>query len=100
MLLTSGKTKIIPIERGVEYLGAFLLPYRIYVSRKTLERMDLKLHLLGTVTDSEYVYNALNSYCGVLSHWQNYNVRRTMFIKRHCFTDNGMFDYYIRHYHN
>lgn len=95
-----GKTQIIPIEKGVEYLGAFVLPYRIYVSRSTLGRMDVKLKALGLENNKEHICNALNSYCGVLSHWQNYNIRRTILLSRHGFTKLGMFDYDLRHYYD
>ena len=95
-----GKTQIIPINKGVEYLGGFVLPYRIYVSRTTLKRMDEKLYMHEYECNTCHINNALNSYCGVLSHWENYNVRRKMLLKRHCFTKYGMFDYDVRHFYD
>jgi len=96
----NGKTKIIPINKGVEYLGGFVLPYHIYVSRTTVERMDAKLFVLESEIDTEHVCNTLNSYCGVLSHWSNFNIRQTMLLKRHCFTHHGFFDYGVRRFYN
>lgn len=95
-----GKTLIQPVKKGVEYLGAFLLPYRTYTSRATLERMDAKLYALETEGHTVHVGNALNSYCGVLSHWNNFNVRKMMLLKRHQFTRWGMFDYEVRHFYD
>ena len=95
-----GKTLIQLVGKGVEYLGAFLLPYRTYVSRATLERMDAKLNALETERHTGHVCNALNSYCDVLSHWNNYNVRQMMLLKRHQFTRWGMFDYEVRHFYD
>ena len=93
-----GKTLICHVENGVEYLGTFLLPYRTYISRATLERMDAKLYALELENDRNHVCNALNSYCGVLSHWNNFNVRQMLLLKRHRFTRWGMFDFDVRHY--
>lgn len=95
-----GKTMVCDIEKGVEYLGAFLLPYRTYLSRATLERIDRKLFALEAEGRSDHVGNALNSYCGVLSHWDNYDVRQTMLLHRHCFTRYGSFDLSLRHFYD
>jgi len=94
-----GKTIIRSVNDGIEYLGAFVLPYRIYLSRSTLERMDLKLFELESEGKPTHIADALNSYCGVLSHWNNFNVRQRMLLKRHHFTQLGMFDYGLRHYY-
>ena len=40
--IQSGKTVICPTRMGVEYLGAYLKPWRTYVSRTTLNRMSKK----------------------------------------------------------
>ena len=99
LAIHEGKTQIINIRKGVDFLGGYLLPYRIYTDRSTLERMDNKLFALETCGDWQHVEKSLNSYCGVLSHWQNYNTRRKMLLIRHKFTDYGMFDYEVRHFH-
>lgn len=95
-----GKTLICPVENGVEYLGAFLLPYRTYISRATLERMDAKLYALESENDRNHICNAINSYCGVLSHGNNFNVRQMMLLKRHQFIRWGLFDYGLRHFYD
>ena len=95
-----GKTEIRSVNDGIEFLGAFVLPYRTYLSRATLQRMDEKLFALETEGRTVHEGNALNSYCGVLSHWNNYNVRRMMLLKRHQFTRWGMFDYDLRHFYD
>ena len=95
-----GKTEIRLVSKGIEFLGAFVLPYRTYLSRATLGRMDEKLYSLEAEADPVHTYMALNSYCGVLSHWQSYNIRQVMLLKRHRFTRYGMFDYGLRHYYD
>ena len=95
-----GKTEVRFVNDGMEFLGAFVLPYRTYLSRATLGRMDEKLYALETETDPVHTVNALNSYCGVLSHWQSFNARQAMLLKRHNFTQyGGIFDYEVRHYY-
>ena len=95
-----GKTEIRSVKDGIEFLGAFVLPYRTYLSRATLRRMDEKLFELEKEGRSAHVGNALNSYCGLLSYWNNYNVRQMMLLKRHQFSRWGMFDYGLRHFHD
>lgn len=43
LTINDGKTEILPVERGIEFLGGFVLPHRVYISRGTLQRMDEKL---------------------------------------------------------
>ena len=61
--------------------------------------MDDKLFALEAEGRTAHVGNALNSYCGVLSHWNNFNIRQVMLLKRHHFTQWGMFDYGLWHYY-
>ena len=98
LTIHEGKTVIRNVEKGVEFLGAFVLPYRIYTSRTTLARMDTKLALLETSGDPVYRVCALNSYCGVLTHGNNFHLRQKMLLQRHHFTDYGLFDVDVRHF--
>ena len=95
----TGKTQVISVDKGIGFLGGFVLPYRTYISRDTLQRMDDKLFALEQCGDRDHIAKALNSYCGVLSHWDSFNVRNTMLLNRHKFTDYGMFDLDVRHYY-
>ena len=94
-----GKLKLTSIWHGVEFLGAWLKPHRVYVSRNCVGRMGRKLDVLA-LENPEKWYAALNSYCGLLSHWNNFNVRQMMLLKRHQFTRWGMFDYGLRHFYD
>lgn len=86
-----GKLRIDSVWHGTEFLGAWLKPHRIYVSRTTVSRMRNKLHILAGSDRSKW-FASLNSYCGVLSHWNNYRVRRRMMITEHDFARYGMFN--------
>ena len=93
-----GKLKITSVWHGVEFLGAWLKPYRIYVSRNCVGRIGRKLDVLEKKEPGKW-YAALNSYCGLLSHWNNYNVRRKLLLERHDFAGFGCFDHDLRHFY-
>lgn len=57
LTVNSGKTVIVDVRQGVEFLGAFLKPHRRYVSNRTLHRMRQK----------------------ILGHYRSYRLRREMF---------------------
>lgn len=98
LTIHEGKTVIRDVKKGVEFLGAYVLPYRIYLSRSTLERIDRKLTDLENEKNITSISNALNSYCGVMSHWQNYNVRQMMLLDRHQYTRYGLFSYDVNRF--
>ena len=77
--LHMGKLHVRSISQGVEFLGAFVKPYRTYVSNKTLGRMTKNLRDLD-LRDKEHVRCSVNSYLGVLSHSASYNIRRQLFL--------------------
>ena len=93
-----GKLQIVSVRQGVEYLGAWLKPHRIYASRNCVGRIGRKLDALA-LEQPEKWYAPLNSYCGLLSHGNNFNVRRKLLIERHRFIDYGMFDYGLRRFY-
>lgn len=76
--LHMGKLHIREVHQGVEFLGAFLKPYRDYVSNKTLERIRKKLQQLD-LSNANQVTTTVNSYLGILSHSASYNLRREIF---------------------
>jgi len=94
-----GKLQVASVWHGVEFLGAWLKPHRVYVSRNSVRRIGRKLDVLEKESPDKW-YAALNSYCGLLSHWNNYNVRQMLLLKRHQFIRWGMFDYGLRHYYD
>jgi len=86
-----GKMQITSVWHGAEFLGAWLKPHRIYASRSTVVRITAKLHKLARSIQSKW-YAALNSYCGVLSHWNNYKLRRRLLLMEPGFTRYGAFN--------
>ena len=76
--LHMGKLHIREVHQGVEFLGAFLKPYRDYISNKTLERMTRNITSLD-LSDISHAEASINSYLGVLSHSSSYNIRHHLF---------------------
>ena len=76
--LHMGKLHIREVHHGVEFLGAFLKPYRDYISNKTLERMTRNITSLD-LSDISHAEASINSYMGVLSHTSSYRIRQQLF---------------------
>ena len=74
-----GKTRVVNVCQGVEFLGAFLKPRRRYVSSATLGRMAAKVPRLSTCRSPELLRSTINSFLGLLSHYRSYHLRRSLF---------------------
>ena len=71
--INDGKTKVLSIWHGVDFLGAYVKPHRQYASRQMVVRMRDKLRLLPKY-DAQHVQASLQSYEGLLSHGRNYRL--------------------------
>jgi hypothetical protein len=76
--LHMGKLHVRDIRQGVEFLGAFVKPYRDYISNKTLNRISQNLKTMD-MHDAKHVEASINSYLGVLSHSSSFNIKRDLF---------------------
>ena len=88
--LHMGKTQVIDVRRGVEFLGSYILPYRTYISNESLRRMMVQMQGMGNVS-KESMYHSVNSWLGVLSHYDSFNIRCELFMKAR-FLRYGSFD--------
>lgn len=70
-----GKTRIINVRYGVEFLGGYVKPFRTYISNQSLHRMMAQIPKLRHA-DPEHVFSAVNSDLGVLVHYASYHIRR------------------------
>lgn len=77
--LHRGKTHVVDVRQGIEFLGAFVKPYRTYISNKTVVRMRQTLNELN-IHDKVHAAFSVNSYLGVLSHSASYNLRKRIFL--------------------
>ena len=91
LYVNDGKTQILSVRQGVDFLGAYVKPHRQYASRQTVERMRAKLRRLQ-VSDTDKLQASLNSFCGVLSHGRNYRLRRRLFLEENDFSKWVVFD--------
>ena len=76
--LHMGKLHVREVSQGVEFLGAFVKPYRDYISNKTLARIEQNVKTID-LRDIGHAEASINSYLGVLSHSSSYNIRRHLF---------------------
>lgn len=88
--LHMGKVRICEVHRGVEFLGAFIKPYRIYISSSTLQRIRRHLEEMD-FNRPEKVRRTVNSYLGIMSHTASYSLRRELFLRKE-FLRIGTFD--------
>ena len=95
--LHRGKLVLTSAWHGVEFLGAWLKPYHICLSRPSVGRISRKLACLAELQPEQWEAS-LNSYCGLLSHGSNYRLRQRLFDAQPVFTQYGMFDFAQRHY--
>lgn len=85
------KTKIHNAYNGIEFLGAFIKPFRTYVSSSTLRRIERKLKNVKK-QDAKKMRSSINSWLGVLSHYDSYYIRKTVFRKENGHVEYGNFD--------
>lgn len=76
--LHMGKLHVRDVKQGVEFLGAFVKPYRDYISRRTLERIERNIKMMD-MRSAKNVCSTVNSYLGVLSHSSSYGIRQRLF---------------------
>ena len=79
--LHMGKLHIREVHQGVEFLGAFLKPYRDYVSRSTFERIAFRLQQLD-LQDEAKAQRTIDSYLGILSHTASYRMAQSIGLSK------------------
>ncbi len=84
------KLQVIDVNYGIEFLGAFIKPFRNYVSSSSLRRMKRKLRCLPR-EDPRKLQASVNSFLGILSHYDSYCLRRVLFGYQCRLTQKGHF---------
>lgn len=79
--LHNGKLTVCDVKHGVEFLGAFIKPYRTYVSNASLRRARSNISKMD-FTDRKKVFMAVNSYLGMFVHYSSYNIRKELFLRK------------------
>lgn len=119
--LHAGKLRINDVRKGVEFLGAYLKPWRNLVSHTTMRRISRKISTLvrdaqvfmkqESFTEPEshsiiyhrmavHLRSSLNSFCGVLSHYRSYHLRQRLWLSSNTriFLRYGYFTSHLMHY--
>ena len=78
--LHMGKLHVSDVAHGVEFLGAYIKPYRIYVSNQSLRRVRQHLNEID-FTDPGKVFRTVNSYLGMMVHYASFNLRNELFVQ-------------------
>lgn len=74
-----GKTIINNYNQGVEFLGAYIKPYRNYISNKTLKRIKRQLYeIKHGIIKKKNLECTVNSFLGVFSHYKSYNIKKDL----------------------
>lgn len=79
--LHMGKLEISEVHRGVEFLGAFIKPYRTYISNHALSRMVTKIAEFD-FSKPWKVIRSVNSYLGIFRHTSSYNLCRKLLMTK------------------
>lgn len=87
-----GKTKIINVKQGVEFLGAYIKPHRIYVSNNTLKRIKKRLFEMQTEGINKDPTNSINSFLGVFRHYSSFKLRKDLFKNITILNKYGVFN--------
>ena len=85
------KTVIKNVRYGIEFLGAYVKPYRKYVRNGTKRRMMKRLRVLGSEKDRRHLSCSINSYLGILSHYASFKMRKRLFADNVEFLKEGVF---------
>lgn len=78
--VNKGKTKITNINQGVEFLGMFVKPHRIYNANKSVSRIKRQLYDWAyTAPNDKNIVSSVNSFLGAFSHCNSFNLRKELF---------------------
>ena len=84
------KIYIQPVSKGVLFVGAMILPGRAYVSNRTRGKMYDCLRKYNKLAEEgkalenlEHFVQSMNSYLGMMIHFDSYNIRRKVMYMLH-----------------
>ena len=92
------KTHIINIKYGIEFLGYFVKPYRIYLSNKCIKRVNKSLYNFQHNGTDKDVENMVNSYIGLFSHCKSNRIKKKILDKTPKVIENGYFKGFYEKY--
>lgn len=75
--INKGKTQVCDARHGVEFLGAYIKPWRIYISNQSLRRMHRQIPSIMNKTPEQQM-QSVNSFLGILGHYNSYRERNKL----------------------
>lgn len=84
-----GKTTIRSMHQGVEFLGAYIKPYRTYISNQCLRRIKKNVY---TITKNDNAIASINSWLGIFSHYNSFRLRVNIFTNIKNVSKIGVYD--------
>ena len=79
--LHMGKLEVSEVHHGVEFLGAYIKPYRTYISNHALQRMKLKISQFD-FSKPWKVLRSVNSYLGIFRHTASFKLSRKLLMTK------------------
>ena len=76
--LNEDKVRVVDAYKGVEFLGAYVKPYRTYPSTRSLRRMRGRMKSLDWMERPRRIQARVNSMMGALSHYDCYQLRKVL----------------------
>ena len=84
------KMYIQPVQKGVLFVGAMILPGRTYISNRTRGKMYDSIRKYNKLADEgealenlEHFVQSINSYLGMMVHFNTYNIRKKVMYMLH-----------------
>lgn len=91
--LHPNKVRIVDARHGVEFLGAYVKPYRTYLANKTFRRIKLRMDALEkSDCKPKELQPVVNSLLGVMSHYATYRLRTEMLCRHRQLFSKGCYD--------
>ena len=90
------KTVVRNILHGVDFLGAYLKPHRVYLRNSTVRRVVGKIKTLADELPEHSpaeVRNTINSYLGMMGHYRTFKLRHRLFAYDIRWDSHGLFNY-------
>lgn len=75
--INRGKTQISNARHGVEFLGAYIKPWRIYMSSQSVRRMHRQLPSIRKKSPQQQM-QSINSFLGIMGHYKSYHLRKQL----------------------
>jgi RNA-directed DNA polymerase len=89
LILHPKKIHLQHYKRGVKFIGAVILPNRIYITNRTkgnfynaiAKQNQIVQNRKPSKEEQEALLSSLNSYLGIMKHYQSFNLRKQMIFK-------------------